>query len=454
MKGQRTMNIDAIIQTYHDLLTDEIAEEADATLRVKLKERGLYFGERPICVVLRPYFYAESDWLFMKHGLEGLLDAFSRAHDICMSDASYREQLLLEPYEESLYTLDKDTPLPWTSSRLDTFFVLEERNLKCVEYNAETPAGIGYNDVLADVFDELQPMKRLAEKIELQPMRSLQTLQEALMRAYYEWGGRERPQIAIVDWSEVPTLNEHEITRQYFEMNGYRSILADPRTLDYHDGHLMAGDFRIDLVYKRVLYSELVNVMGTDNALLRAVHDRAVFITNSPSAKLMSKKASLAFLSDERNAHLFTLEQRQTIDAHIPWSRVVTERKTQYQQQDIDLLPYIAEHRERFVLKPNDDYGGKGVVLGWECSADGWDATLKQALQTPHVVQEKVALVEHQFPMWLNGELNISERFVDADPYVFLGDMVYGCLTRVSPLALLNVTAGGGSVVPTYVISD
>ncbi|MEL7433058.1 MAG: hypothetical protein AAFN11_03850, partial [Chloroflexota bacterium] len=61
-------------------------------------------------------------------------------------------------------------------------------------------------------------------------------------------------------------------------------------------------------------------------------------------------------------------------------------------------------------------------------------------------------LVKREFPSWDNGELTISERFVDADPYVFNGDDVYGCLTRLSPLALLNVTAGGGSVVPTYVI--
>jgi uncharacterized circularly permuted ATP-grasp superfamily protein len=446
------MQLNDMVKMYHDFLTPEVAEEADFLMRKKLRERNLYFGDRPICVVLRPYFYVKDDWAFMKKGLEGVMSAFTRAHDACCTEAKYRSLLMLDDYEEELYTLDKDGPSPWSSSRLDTFFVLEDRNLKCVEYNAETPAGIGYNDVLADVFDELAPMKYLREKVHIEPMRSLQTLEEALLRAYYEWGGRKRPNIAIMDWSEVPTLNEHEITREYFEMNGYRSILADPRALDYRNGKLMAGDFEIDMIYKRVLYSELVQLMGTDNAVLNAVRDRAVFITNSPSAKLMSKKASLAVLSDERNADLFTAEQHQAIAAHIPWSRVVEERKTLYEGKEIDLIPFIADNRERFVLKPNDDYGGKGVVLGWECSADGWAATLKQAIETPHIVQEKVSMLQRKFPAWINGELDISLRYVDADPYVFNGSMVYGCLTRLSPLALLNVTAGGGSVVPTYII--
>ena len=448
------MNLYEVIETYHDLLTDTLAEETDALMRTKLKERSLYFGDRPLCIVLRPYFYFEDDWQFIKNGLEGVLSAFSRAHEICTTDATYRQQLILDDYEEELFELDRGAVPPWTSSRLDTFFVLEDRDLKCVEYNAETPAGIGYNDVLADVFEQLEPMKRFKKKYNIRPMRSLQTLQDALLKAYHDWGGREKPQVAILDWGDVPTLNEHEITRQYFERNGLRSVLADPRALDYRNGHLMARDFRIDMIYKRVLYSELIERMGTDNAVLQAVRDRAVFITNSPSAKLMSKKASLAFLSDDRNENLFTIAEREAIAAHIPWTRVISERKTRYQGQEVDLIPFVAENRERFVLKPNDDYGGHGVVLGWECSADGWAATVKQALEAPYVVQEKVTMVQREFPSWVNGALNINQRYVDADPYVFNGNTVYGCLTRLSPLALLNVTAGGGSIVPTYIISQ
>jgi uncharacterized circularly permuted ATP-grasp superfamily protein len=187
---------------------------------------------------------------------------------------------------------------------------------------------------------------------------------------------------------------------------------------------------------------------------LQAVKERAVFITNSPSAKLMAKKASLAFMSDEVNAHLFTPEQSQAIAEHIPWSRVVCERKTVYQGQDVDLLECIAENREKFVLKPNDEYGGKGVILGWETSPEDWNATIQQAMLSPYVVQEKVQMVQRKFPTWIDGRLDISSRYVDADPYVFNGETVYGCLTRLSPLALLNVTAGGGSVVPTYLVKN
>lgn len=450
----QAIQVTDIINAYHEALTDEIAEKTDRQMRTLLKERTLYFGNRPLCVVLRPHFYFEADWLFMKRGLETLLGAYARAHQACMSEARYRDQLLLDEYEERLYSIDHGGPMPWSSSRLDTFYSLEKRELKVVEYNAETPAGIGYNDVLADVFDSLEPMRKLGERYNMQPLRSLKSLTTALLEAYKQWGGQEMPQIAILDWREVPTLNEHEITRQYFARLGIKAMLVDPRAVDYRNGHLMYGDFRIDMIYKRVLYSELVKRMGLDSPVLRALRDRKVFITNSPSAKLMAKKASLAFLSDEQNAHLFTPEQQQAIDDHIPWSRIVADRTTKYRGRIVELLPFIKDNKEDLVLKPNDEYGGTGVVLGWECSDDSWDATLRHALTQPYIVQEKVSLVEREFPSWINGKLDVSKRYVDADPYIFNGTYVDGCLTRLSPQALLNVTAGGGSVVPTYIIRN
>jgi glutathionylspermidine synthase len=446
------------IQFYHDLLTDDVAIAMDAFMREKQRERGLYFGDRPLCVVLRPHFYELDDWLFLKGRMEILLTAFRRAHEICIESEDMRAQLLLSAAEEEMLKLDDNRVVPWTSSRLDTFYVVEERNLKCVEYNAETPAGIGYGDVLSEVFWESEPMDRFRERYFCRPLPGQALLTDSLMAAYRKWRAPshpEIPQIAVLDWGDVPTLNEHEISRAYFERYlNTRSILADPRTLEYRDGNLYAGDFRIDMIYKRVLWSELLDMMGTNNPVIRAMKDNKVFITNSASAKLMAKKAALSFLSDERNQNLFTKEQREVVVDHIPWTRTIEERKTEFEGQEIDLIDFVSQNRERFVLKPNDEYGGKGVVLGWEASQDVWEATLSNALDVPYVVQEKVTIVERDFPSWVNGELDISRRFVDADPYIFGGNSIGGVLTRLSPAKLLNVTAGNGSVVPAFVIED
>ena len=441
------------IQRYHDLLTPAMAAESDEVLQAGLRARGLYFGDRPLCKVLRPHFYVHDDWNYLRDHTEVLLRAFAKAHAACFERDDLRAQLDLEPYEEQLFHLDAGLDVPWTSSRLDSFFVSDERVLSFVEYNAETPAGIGYGDLLSDVFKELPVMHQFQQYYEISDFPGMGHLMGAILLCWRRWGGREHPQVAIVDWSDVPTLNEHEIIRDYFTRNGLHSILADPRQMEFRNGALWVGDFRVDLIYRRVLVSELIQRMGVDNPIITALRARAVMMTNSVSAKLLSKKASLALLSDEQNHFLFDAEEIAIINAHIPWTRRVSDRRTRYQGAAVDLLEFISTNRERLVLKPNDDYGGRGVVIGWESTQEVWDEALRDALTTPHVAQERARPVYRDFPMLLDdGSLDISKRFVDANPYVFYGKTVGGCLTRLSSETLLNVTAGGGSVAPTFIL--
>ena len=142
----------------------------------------------------------------------------------------------------------------------------------------------------------------------------------------------------------------------------------------------MGDDKQIHIIYKRVLLSELVEHGGLDHPVIRAVRDHAVCMVNPFRCKILHKKASLAVLSDEINAHIFTADERAVIEKYIPWTRMLEDRKTTYQGRQIDLLSFLTENKDEFVIKPNDEYGGKGVVLGWEAASDEWEAALRSRL--------------------------------------------------------------------------
>ena len=106
------------------------------------------------------------------------------------------------------------------------------------------------------------------------------------------------------------------------------------------------------------------------------------------------------------------------------------------------------------MLKPNDDYGGRGIVLGWLVSDDEWQATLRTALEAPYVVQERIVLPTEPFPSWVDGGVQVTDRMIDIAPYVTETSRVDGCLTRIATDPLLNVTAGGGSSVSTFLVEE
>ena len=441
------------IETYHDLLTDDLAEESQAQLDGQQRQHGLYFGDRPICSVLRPRFLTPAQYRFLARRVRVLMRTFDKAYRSALEDATLRAQFGLSDWEEDLVAHDPGFRDPSPTSRLDAFFLTGPGSLRFTEYNAEVPAAPAYNDVLSDTFFGLPVMRPFQRRYRVQPLPARHGVLHALLDAHQQWAGRrEAPRIAILDWREVPTYSEFVLFADYFRAQGLECVIADPREVEYRGGRLVAGDFQITLIYKRVLINELIEREGLESPVVRAVRDGAVCMVNPFRCKILHKKASLAFLSDERNAGLFTDEECAVIAAHVPWTRRVEERHTQYRDRTVDLLPLILDERERFALKANDEYGGKGIVLGWETAADDWERAVQTALDEPFVVQERVELSSEPYAVMVDGRVQVIDRLLDTAPFITYGEYMEGCLTRLSTETLLNVTAGGGSTVPTLLV--
>lgn len=447
------MSLREAIESYHLLLTDELAGASQAQLENQQKLRGLFFGQRPLCCALRPRFMTPEQYRYLQSRVHILLRAFDKAYRVAMVNEAFRSQFGLLDWEEELVKHESGFRDPSPTSRVDTFFVTERGGLRLTEYNAETPASPGFNDILAEISYGLPVMREFLRQYEVRPLPARHSVMNSLMDAYYQWSGRyELPRIAILDWREVPSYSEFVLFSDYFKSQGLECVIADPREVEYTNGRLMAGDFHITLIYKRVLISELIERGGMDHPVVRAVRDGAVCMVNPFSCKILHKKASLAVLSDERNASLFSLNELEAIAAHIPWTCRVENRHALFHGRMIDLVPFMLEHRESLVLKPNDEYGGKGIVLGWETDTSGWEQAISTALTEPYIVQERVAIPSELFPLMIDGRVQLVDQMLDTNPLVFYGDYVDGCLSRLSSQALLNVSAGTGSAVATFIV--
>ena len=444
------------IDAYHELLRDDqLAADTQGMLDDLLARHGLVFGGRPLCTVLRPRLTTHARHGWLQQRVRILMRVFAKAYEAAIASAEFRGQFMLADWEETLVLDEPGIRNPSPTSRLDTFIIDDADEMKLTEYNAETPAGAAYSDALNDAFIDLPVMRAFARSWDVQPIASRSGVLHVLLATYEEWlGRRELPRIAIVDWPDVPTVTEFEMYRDYFRSRGIECEIANPRDAEYRNGRLTFGDGNpVDLIYKRVLIHELVEQCGLDSPMVRAVRDRAVCMANGFRCKILHKKASLAVLSDERNAHLFDADERAAIAAHIPWTRTVVERRTTFEAREVDLVPFMRDNRERLVLKPNDDYGGAGITLGWTVDDATWGAAIAKALSAPHIVQERVRIPYEPYPSFVGETVQIMDRMLDTAPFVSYGEYMEGYLTRLSTAALLNVTAGGGSSVPTFMVA-
>ena len=426
------------VAAYHGLLDNErlMAASADA-LAAGQRERRLMFGERPLCVCVRPQLLTRRRYERAVAAAEGIYSAVSALERAVLQDPELRAELGLEPEEERLAMADPGFRSSSPSARLDSFFADEVR---FVEYNAESPAGMAYSDNLAAIFAGLPVMKAFRKQFRGRFLPTRRSQLRSMLRAFTQWDRGATPAMAIVDWEGLPTAPEFEMFKAFFEEAGVRTVICDPRALEFTSGTLYAQGKAVNLVYRRVLTSELLQRGDETRALRDAYLAGAACVVNSFRAKLLHKKMSLALLSDDRYARLYTPAQRAAIRRHIPWTRRVRP----------ELAEEVARGRDHLVLKPNDEYGGKGVVLGWTVDQAEWEAAIQLASTQSYVVQEAVDIPRVAFPVVLDG-LRYLDLAVDLDPYLFDG-RARGFMTRVSAAALLNVTAGAGSVVPTFVV--
>ena len=420
-----------------------------------LEQSKLIFGGRRLSPYLRPHFVTETDFANIVSVCETVWSAIQKVKDAAIDDPSIVADLGVTEIERDLISIDPGYRAVSPTARLDSF--LTEGAYSFVELNGESPAGIAYVDAAYEIFSRLPVMQKFGETYNVRPLYGSRYMLEVLLDSYQEFLGRQPdvvPRIAIVDLGDRPTQSEFELFNEFFERQGYPTIICTPEELEFVNNRLRVGDFEIDIVYKRLLVNEYLPIISEYPALLDAYRAGAICMVNSFRSKLIHKKALFAVLTDQRRAALFSGVEQEAIARHVPWTRLVRAEKSDYFGKEVELLEYIKANRNKLVLKPNDDYGGHGITIGWNSDEAVWHAALEEALANgDYLAQERVPTAREVFPaLTADGGIEFAEQLVDLDPLLFNGK-VRSAFTRLSSTELANVSSGGG-MVPTFVISE
>lgn len=444
------------VSRYHDLLHDAtLADSSRVMLDEGLEKSKLIFGGRRLSPYLRPHFVTEVDFARIVSVCETVWSAIQKVKDAAIVDPSIVDDLGVTEFERELISIDPGYRAVSPTARLDSF--LTEAAYSFVELNGESPAGIAYVDAAFEIFSRLPVMQRLGETYNIRPLYGRGHMLDVLLHSYEEFLGRKPdtvPQIAIVDLGDRPTQSEFELFKEFFEEQGYPTVICTPEQLEFNNNSMRFGEFQIDIVYKRLLVNEYLPIIRECPALLDAYRAGAICMVNSFQSKLIHKKALFAVLTDQRRAGLFSSEEQEAIRTHVPWTRLVRQEKSDHFGKEVDLIEYIKSNRNKLVLKPNDDYGGHGITIGWNSDEGAWHSALEQALANgDYLAQERVPTAREVFPaLTADGRVEFTEQLVDLDPLLFNG-RVCSAFTRLSSTELANVSSGGG-MVPTFIISE
>jgi glutathionylspermidine synthase len=407
-----------------------------------LAEHDVVFAGHTIPFVLMPHFVSPGQLRRVRRAVGCLSQVLDRFCDAYAEDERLRDELAVPVAEDALIRLDPGFSRPLKICRLDAF--LQGYDVKFLEFNADSPAGIGYTDVLHEGLRRAIELPRVSAEFETSYMPMLPVLVDTLLAAYRDLRGErsdlpETPRLALVDVAGSPSVPEFRIICRAAKAAGVDALHATLDEVTYDGSLLRVQGEPVHLVYRRALLEDL-----PEGDLIAAARDRRAAVVNPFRARVANNKKLFALLADPRFAHLVEDAERRVIDETIPWTRVLRDGRAHYGEWLVDLLAFVSDNRERLVLKPASDYGGHGVSLGMETPQTEWDRLIEEHVgQGDYVVQEYVPVPEEMFPAVEDGHVQMRLKRFNINPFG-LGGRYAGMITRISDQAVINVSAGGG----------
>ncbi|MCU1502652.1 MAG: hypothetical protein JWM12_2006 [Ilumatobacteraceae bacterium] len=209
------------------------------------------------------------------------------------------------------------------------------------------------------------------------------------------------------------------------------------------------GRERVDVIYRRVddmfLDPEVFNadsMLGV-TGLMRAWRAGNVAIANAPGAGVADDKVVYAWVPDFIRYYL----DEEPLLPNVPTYRCVYPDERQY----------VLEHMAELVIKPANESGGYGLLIGDRATRSELDGHAAMIEADPRNWVAQPILSLSTAPTLCDGE--VEARHVDLRPFILSGASQYvtaGGLTRVAlrrGSLVVNSSQGGGSK-DTWIVED
>ncbi len=317
-------------------------------------------------------------------------------------------------------------------------YVLED-NLRC-------PSGVSYvienREVMKRTFPQVFGGMRI-QPVEDYPERLLETLQHVAP------ANCQNPKAVVL----TPGIYNSAYFEHSFLAQQMGIELVEGSDLVVSDGYVCMrttrGLQRVDVIYRRIDDTFLdPDVFRADSTLgvpglMEVYRQGRVTLANAPGTGVADDKAVYAYVPKIIRFYL----SEEPILNNVP-TTICSEP---------DGLQYVLDHMHELVVKPTNESGGYGIMIGPRASSDELRQCAEQIKANPRNYIAQPVLSLSRVPTIVDDHL--EGRHVDLRPYVLYGKDIFvlpGGLTRVAlrkGSLIVNSSQGGGSK-DTWVLAD
>lgn len=419
-----------------------LRRDFDAIVEYMKHSTAIHHGEY-VRTCFKPKLLTESQFAAIKADIKILYSIFARVMDEYEQDASYRALFGFDSRVEELILRANRQPSLLPMARIDFFYNEETGDYTFCEFNTDGASAMNEDRELHNAQQLSAVYREFTAAHKTRRCELFDSWVETMKRIWQRAGGHGVPRVAIVDYMECGTVNEFEIFRQHFEQAGVPAEVCDVRALRY-DGHTLIGDSgeKIDVIYRRAVTSDVLAHYEESTALLQAARDGAVLLVGDFHTQIVHNKELFRVLHLPRTLQMLDETQCAYIKAHVPYTA----------EFGAEHLERVLEDKDRWILKPTDSYGSRGVYAGVEYDTDRWAEIVRsvphtgyllQAFHTPYVTEN----------YGLNGDVFGLNRYYNLTGIYTYDGVAQGVYSRVSLTPIIS-SQYSEKTLPTLLVED
>ncbi|MGN9768195.1 hypothetical protein ACTMS2_23925 [Micromonospora sp. SD12] len=163
---------------------------------------------------------------------------------------------------------------------------------------------------------------------------------------------------------EADYLNNHGLTARFFEPEELPQAWDCPPHLRYPVG------------LRNFTIPDWLDA-GLDTSYVQDALDNGCLLVGTQTSTFMHSKLTMGLLSEGRP--WMSAAERRLVDQYVPWTRILSDRRTARAGREVELLPFVLANRDLLVLKAGLGESGKQVVIGGEVDQATWESAVTEA---------------------------------------------------------------------------
>ncbi|NLM98280.1 MAG: tubulin--tyrosine ligase family protein [Halanaerobiaceae bacterium] len=374
---------DSIIKVFTENINSYYSDYLNIKEKVK-NSSAIYRGE-PVDFLYHALFFTEEEYNQLGRFLSEMTSILNKVIEEYKKNTEFRKAFAFSEFLEELILVETGYHYYFPIGRFDIFYNDNGSHVFC-ELNTDGSSAMNEVRVIGECIKNSRIIGDIFEDPDvLIGFELFYSWLDGLIENYkvFNNGIDDRPNIAIVDFTGDGTIHEFKEFQKRFIKKGYNTFLCDPREFIYKNNVLYYKEQPVKLIYRRATTNRILEEAGDITDFLNAYREGAVCVVGGFVSQIVHSKNLFAILHDRDKTSFLSEKEKEFIKKHIPYTRILDSN-------DGKMIEEISSNKDKWILKPFDEYAGKGVYAGKDYSQEEWKKILGSIRGNDYILQEYI----------------------------------------------------------------